>query len=256
MKKLLIVLMVIAMASFLFVGCLPAVTPDIDEDEDEDEDVAVQTDTPYITATGFSILSTSTQYITAIGTISVDGVGVAGAIIKLYVDDVYVGIGTTGTGGAFTGIAVTGATVTEGVKVLHVTATTPGLAESDASTAYTFTYDKTAPTIVSVVGDSSSSYITVTFSEAVKATTVVASTWKYSSNVSTYVAVDKTVSAISTPTTTTARLTEVDANLFTGYLLAVQSSATAVTDLAGNAMIIPVIVFGTVVPQLNNVRAK
>ena len=254
MKKLLIVLMVIAMASFLFVGCLPAVTPDIDEDEDEDEDVGVQTDTPYITATGFSILSTSTQYITAIGTISVDGVGVAGAIIKLYVDDVYVGIGTTGTGGAFTGIAVTGATVTEGVKVLHVTATTPGLAESDASTKYTVTYDKTAPTIASVVGDSSSSYITVTFSEPVKAATVVAATWLYGSGTNiAYVAATQTPSAIAASSSTTAILYEVTtptgtAVLETNDFLTVSSTTTAIADLAGNLMVIPVTVLGTVVP--------
>ena len=168
MKKFLVILMVVAMASFLFVGCLPAVTPDVDEDVDEDVDVGVKTDTPYITATGFSILATTTQYLTAITSVSVDGVGVAGAIIKLYIDDVYVGIGTTGTGGTFSGITVTGATVTEGAKKLCVTATVPGLAESDKSTEITFTYDTTAPSIVSVAADSTSNYIQVTFDGDVK----------------------------------------------------------------------------------------
>jgi hypothetical protein len=37
MKKLLLVLLVVTLASFLFVGCLPAVTPDDGEDEDEVE---------------------------------------------------------------------------------------------------------------------------------------------------------------------------------------------------------------------------
>lgn len=38
MKKLLLVLLVVTLASFLFVGCLPGITPSDDEDEDEDED--------------------------------------------------------------------------------------------------------------------------------------------------------------------------------------------------------------------------
>ena len=41
MKKLLLVLMVVAMASFLLVGCLPGTTPDDDEDEDDGDDVIV-----------------------------------------------------------------------------------------------------------------------------------------------------------------------------------------------------------------------
>lgn len=254
MKKLIIVLMVVALSSFLFVGCL-GVTPPVDDVDDDVDDVvdAAKTDTPFITATGFSILATTTQYITAATTVSVDGVGVAGAIIKLYIDGVYAGVGSTGTGGAFSGIGITGITLTEGVKKLYVTATVPGLAESDKSTEYTVTYDKTSPTIVSVVGDSSSSYITVTFSEAVKATTVVAATWTYSASATVYA--DPTtaaVTAISTPSATTARLNEVatgsNYTIQTGYLLSVKSSTTAVTDLAGNAMVIPVVVFGTVVP--------
>ncbi len=35
MKKFLVILMVVAMASFLFVGCLPSVTPEVEEEEEE-----------------------------------------------------------------------------------------------------------------------------------------------------------------------------------------------------------------------------
>lgn len=43
MKKLLVILMVVAMASFLFVGCLPSVTPEEEEvvEEEEEEEVVV-----------------------------------------------------------------------------------------------------------------------------------------------------------------------------------------------------------------------
>ena len=41
MKKLLLVLLVVALASFLLVGCLPGTTPDDDEDEDDGDDVIV-----------------------------------------------------------------------------------------------------------------------------------------------------------------------------------------------------------------------
>ena len=162
MKKLIIVLMVAAMASFLFVGCLPTtpVTPVTPVTP------TIKTDTPYITNIGtISLSSILTQYT---GTPpAVSGVGVAGAIIKVYIDGVQSGVGSTGTTGAFTAIPVTMVTLTEGVKKLYVTATQPGLAESDKSTEYTFTYDKTKPKLASAVGDSSAQTITVTFSEDV-----------------------------------------------------------------------------------------
>jgi len=181
----------------------------------------------------------------------VDGVGVAGAIIKLYIDDVYAGVGTTGSNGAFTNVGITGITLTEGVKVLHVTATLPGLAESDASTAYTFTYDKTVPTIASVVGDSSSSYITVTFSEPVTASTAVAATWSYSSKAFAYSAPATTPVTVTSPSSTTVILYEgaggTDPLLATGDFLSVKCSVTAIKDLAGNLMVIPVTAYGFVV---------
>ena len=164
MKKLIIVLMVAAMASFLFVGCLPT-TPETPVTPVTPVTPTVKTDTPIITSIDdVSFISTSTQYT---ADIVVDGIGVTGAFIKLYVDGVYVGIGTTGNTGVFEDLKVTLAKITEGVKKIYVTATAPGLAESDKSTEYTVTYDATKPKLASIVADSSDAGITVTFSEDV-----------------------------------------------------------------------------------------
>lgn len=152
--------MVVAVASFLFVGCLPETVTPVTPTEPT-EPTAAKTDTPYITEiNNVSLSSTSTQYTK---NPLVSGVGVAGAIIKVYIDDVQSGVGQTGTGGLFTEIDDTMFTLTEGVRVLYVTATQPGLLESDASTKYTFTYDKTAPSIASVIADSTAGTVTVTF---------------------------------------------------------------------------------------------
>jgi len=163
MKKFLVILMVVAMTSFLFVGCLPGVTPGVDDDED-DVDVGVKTDTPIITGAGFSILATTTPTVNSKP--SVNGIGVPGSVIKLYVDSVYAGIAYADTDGIFT-VGITGITLTEGERKVYVTATASGLAESDKSTEYTFIYDKTAPKIASAVADSTDQAIVVTFDEPV-----------------------------------------------------------------------------------------
>jgi len=178
MKKFLAMIMVVAMVSFLFVGCMPSVTPPVEEEEEEVE--VAKTDTPYITKIGtISLSATTTQYVIAEPAVS--GVGVAGAIIKVYVDGVQSGVGSTGATGAFDDILMSMITLTEGVRKLYITATVPGLAESDKSTEYTFTYDKTAPTLASAVGDSSASSLTVTFSEDVSmALSTSIADWPYS----------------------------------------------------------------------------
>ena len=168
MKKFLVILMVVAMASVLFVGCTTPPTPEPEPEPTPTPTPTVQTDVPYITSIGsISLSSTSTQYSNSATT---GGVSVEGAIIKLYIDDVQAGVTNSGATGTFSAI-VSMVTLTEGVKVLHVTATQPGLAESDASTKYTFTYDYTAPTIASVVADSATNGITVTFDENVNMNT-------------------------------------------------------------------------------------
>ena len=267
MKKFLVILMVVAMASVLFVGCTTPPTPEPEpeptptpEPEPEPEPTptpTVQTDIPYITGVvGISILSSLTQYLDADEgpLLAVSGVGVSGAIIKLYIDDVYAGVGSTDSGGAFASITVTALTLAEGAgKTLHVTATLPGLAESDASTAYTFTYDKTAPTIASVLGDSTNGYITVTFSEAVASAT--GPTWKYLST-TTYGSTTTPAylpATTTAPSSTTVRLTEVaaitlpDQDLVVGDYLYVLATGGSTADLAGNLMVIPAVKQGSVI---------
>jgi len=169
MKKFLVILMVLAMASFLFVGCVPTTPEEAAEEEAAEEEVAVvKTDTPFITNVG-GITSASTSTLT--DSAEVDGVGVAGAIIKVYIDGVQSGVGSTGTEGSFSDILVTMIDLEDGVRKAYVTATVPGLAESDKSDEITFTYDTTPPSIASVVADSTSNYIKVTFDEDVVTST-------------------------------------------------------------------------------------
>ncbi|MBA7589970.1 hypothetical protein ES708_32069 [subsurface metagenome] len=166
MKKLLIMLMVVAMA-FLFVGCL-GTTPPIDPDE-PDEPVAPATQPPIITSiSGVSFTSALTQYTNKI---EVGGVAPAGSVIRIYVNGVNTGIGYSGTDASFEGVSGTSiAKVLDGAKTLYATATQFGLAESAASASYSFTYDTTAPKIAKAVVTDGEDYITVTFNEAVKAT--------------------------------------------------------------------------------------
>jgi len=175
MKKLIIVLMVVAVASFLFVGCL-GVTPPADDVDDVDDVVDVaKTDTPYITEIdggNVSLYSTDTQYASGA---TVEGVGVAGAVIKSYINGVQAGVSNSGTSGSFE-VTVSMLKLVEGVTKLYVTATVPGLAESDKSTEYTFTVDLTAPKIASAIADSNDTFITVTFNEAVKAAVDIGTT--------------------------------------------------------------------------------
>jgi len=166
MKKFLVILMVVAMASFLFTGCIPT-APEAEEEVVPEEVVpeVVKTDTPTITSiNSVSLYSTATQYT---DDIFVGGVSVKDATIKLYVDDTLVGVAVTGDTASFATLSPSLAEVTEGVVELYVTATGDGLAESDASTKYTFTFDETAPTLASAIADSGASSITVTFSEDV-----------------------------------------------------------------------------------------
>jgi hypothetical protein len=181
MKKLVIVLMVVAMASFLFVGCLPGVvTPEPTPTPTPTPTPIVKTDTPYITLIdggNVSLYSIVTEYASGATT---GGVSVAGAVIKLYINGVQAGVANSGTGGVFT-VTVSMLKLTEGVTKLYVTATVPGLAESDKSTEYTFTVDTTAPKIASAVADSGDNVITVTFNEGVNTsistTTSTTLTW-------------------------------------------------------------------------------
>jgi len=85
MKKLLLVLMVVAMASFLLVGCLPGVVVDGDEDEDEGEPeicptVAV---TSQVAVAGKNYIKAGSQTITVTFAVPTEPVSVfVGALLK------------------------------------------------------------------------------------------------------------------------------------------------------------------------------
>jgi len=258
MKKLIIVLMVVAVASFLFVGCL-GVTPPVDDVDDVDDVVDVaKTDTPFITGIGsgratISLSSTTTQYTS---NPAVVGVGVAGAIIKVYINDVQTGVGSSGNGGAIESIGVTLAELTEGVNELYITATQPGLAESDPSTKYTFTYDETDPVIASVVADSTANTITVTFDGPVETATSGASfpygamdpsNWSYNGT-----ALDSDTATMSKTSSTVVVITPTTqvASFGTAYYITLvyTSADQAVYDLAGNYNTIDVTYAGITVP--------
>lgn len=84
MKKLLLILMVVALASFLFVGCIPGVV--VDEDEDEDE---VESDCPTVSITseveigGKKYIKGATQTVTVTYLVATDEIAVwVGPAIK------------------------------------------------------------------------------------------------------------------------------------------------------------------------------
>jgi len=165
MKKFLAMLMVVAMVSFLFVGCMPSVTPPVEEEEEEVG--LVKTEAPIITGISGITLGLAAQ---STNSITVDGLAPVGSVIKVYLNDVQTGIGYAGTSGLFTVSGTSIGTILGGAKTLYVTATQFGLAESAHSASYSFTYDITAPKIASATADSDDFYITVTFDEGVKAT--------------------------------------------------------------------------------------
>jgi len=160
MKKLLIMLMVVAMASFLFVGCLgDGVTPPVD-DEDEDGVTPPTTVAPIITSvSGIDITSSSTQYINAaeaVGGITVMGTAPTYSEIKVYINGITAGTGDSGADGEWTVIVANAdlikAAKVEGAKTLDATAEEPGLAVSVSSNVISFILDTVIPYILSSVG--------------------------------------------------------------------------------------------------------
>ena len=156
-------LMVVAMASFLFVGCL-GTTPPIDPDDPVDpvEPVAPSV-TPVIesiAASGdlekpiISLYSSAIQYMNK--TEVKDGIVVSGYAPKYSEVNIYIGGVVVGTSTAYGGdeefiVGVAKADLgVDGAKTLYATATEMGLAESVPSTKYAFTLDTVAPDLVSV----------------------------------------------------------------------------------------------------------
>jgi len=174
MKKFLVMLMVVAMASFLFVGCLPGVTPDVDEEEEEEEEVVEPTSaTPVLTAvlesdgttSIFTVTSTSTLYMNEdeVGTsILVKGTAPSESLVTIYIDDVAIvgAVGETATNGLWSVAIAASSLGDDGEKVMTAKVTEVGLAESEASNSVTFTLDTVDPGIDSTAATANAAAVT------------------------------------------------------------------------------------------------
>jgi len=157
MKKFLVILMVLAMASVLFVGCTTPPTPTPDPDPDPTPTpVVVVSATPVLTAVAtsagvaiFDVLGTGTLYMNtaeAGSLILLQGTAPAESVVKVYFDDVAIAtVAETGVTGLWNMYVAKSSLGADGVKVLTVKCTEVGLAESVASNAVTFTLDTVDP---------------------------------------------------------------------------------------------------------------
>lgn len=149
MKKLLIILMVIAMISFIFTSCAP--TTPADEEAEEELD---PTDTPTISSiSGIDITSDSTQYINkdeSADGIMVEGSAATGAEVKVYINDAAVAATAVVTATGTWSIVITESELgDDGEKTVYAVASEVGLADA-TSTSYDFTLDTDAPGISSI----------------------------------------------------------------------------------------------------------
>jgi len=149
MKKLFVILMVIAMFSFIFTGCAPT-TPA----EEEAEEELVPTDTPTISSiSGIDITSDLTQYVNsseAENGITVEGIAAAGAEVKVYINDAAVAATTVATATGTWVLIITEIELgDDGEKTVYAVASEAGLADA-TSTSYDFTLDTDAPGITSI----------------------------------------------------------------------------------------------------------
>lgn len=149
MKKLLIILMVIAMVSFLYAGCTPT-TPA----EEVEEEELVPTDTPTVSSiSGIDITSDSTQYVNsseAENGITVEGSAATGAEVKVYINDAAVATTADVTANGTWALILTESELGgDGEKTVYAVASEVGLADA-TSTSYDFTLDTDAPGISSI----------------------------------------------------------------------------------------------------------
>ena len=156
MKKLLIILMVIAMVSFIFAGCAPPpTTPAEDEEVDEEaEEELAPTNTPTITSiSGIDITSNTTQYVNSSEAgdgITVEGSAAAGAEVKVYIGDTAVAATAVVTDtGTWSIVIIEIELGDDGEKTVYAVASEVGLADA-ASTSYDFILDTDAPGISSI----------------------------------------------------------------------------------------------------------
>ena len=145
MKKLIIVLMMVAMASFLFVGCLPGTTTPVTPVTPVTPTVAA-TVAPIIIAQDGGALVNKAE---AANGIIVNGTGRTYAEIKLSIDGVLVSSGDVQIDGTWIVVLAKTELGADGAKTLTATATEPGLAESAKSNEVKFTLDTVAPKITS-----------------------------------------------------------------------------------------------------------
>ena len=191
MKKFLVILMVVAMASFLFVGCLPGVTPDVEEEEEEEVVVVVTTTVApvILTVAGISITSSATQYINATeaAVVTVTGTAPTYSEVKVYVDAICAGTANVGDTGTFTVVIAEADLGADGDKVIYATAKEAALPVSAHSVEYAFILDQVKPkaltltAIASAADDVDSSLVIGTNPLATLATggslTLAAGTW-------------------------------------------------------------------------------
>ena len=155
MKKLIIVLMVVAVTSFLFVGCLPGTTtPDTTTDDTTDDTTTPTTVAPIITG----VADISGGYVNAVA--AANGIVVAGTAptyseVKVYINGITAGTGDAEANGVFSVVVANAdlikAVKGDGAKTLYATATEAGLAESDSSNVMSFILDTVIPSIASSV---------------------------------------------------------------------------------------------------------
>jgi len=170
MKKFLVILMVLAMASVLFVGCTTPPTPDPDPDPTPTPVVVISA-TPVLTAVEtsaavsiFDVTSTSTLYMNKaeVGTsILVKGTAPSESLVQLYLGDVAItpAVGEAAATGLWSIAVAKSSLGVDGVKVLTAKCTEVGLAVSEASNVVTFTYDTDLPGISAVAATAASTEV-------------------------------------------------------------------------------------------------
>ncbi|TFB08537.1 hypothetical protein E3V08_03490 [Candidatus Atribacteria bacterium MT.SAG.1] len=154
MKKFIIVLMVLVVASVLLVGCLPT-TPDPTPDPTADPtpDPTPTTVAPIITSVGEADDGYVNKVEAANG-IVVEGTAPTYSEIKVYINGITAGTGDSEANGEWEVVIAKAdlekAAKGDGDKTLYATAEEPGLAVSASSNVETFKLDTAAPQILSV----------------------------------------------------------------------------------------------------------
>lgn len=162
MKKLIIVLMMVAMASFLFVGCLSGTTTPATTTTTTTTTTTPTTVAPVITAVaGINLTASAQQYINAAqaAVVIVTGTAPTYSEVKVYVDGITAGTGNTENNGVFSVVIAEADLGADGAKTLYATATETGLAESAKSVEYTFKLDQVKPGIDSIAATADQDFV-------------------------------------------------------------------------------------------------